>query len=32
MSKFIKIGKTLVNSDKIITVKEEEVLLIKSAF
>lgn len=27
MSKFIKIGKTLVNSDKIITVKEEEVLL-----
>lgn len=27
MSKFVKIGKTLVNSDKIITVKEEEVLL-----
>lgn len=27
MSKFVKIGKTLVNSDKIITVKEEEVIL-----
>ena len=27
MSKFVKIGKTLVNANKIITVKEEEVLL-----